>query len=46
MRRSMTAYIRFGLVFEVKDNGYDKATEQPQVKLMLPAEPAPMVSGG
>jgi hypothetical protein len=33
------SYIRFGLVFEVKDNGYADATEQPQVKLMLPPLP-------
>ena len=31
------SYIRFGLVFEVKDNGYNEKTEQPQVKLLLPA---------
>lgn len=29
-------YIRFGLVFEVKDNGYEEAKEQPVVSLTLP----------
>lgn len=29
-------YIRFGLVFEVKDNGYEDAKEQPTVGLTLP----------
>ena len=33
------SYIRFGLVFEVKDNGYADATEQPVVELMLPPLP-------
>lgn len=33
------SYIRFGLVFEVKDNGYAEATEQPTVELILPAVP-------
>ena len=33
------SYIRFGLVFEVKDNGYSEKTEQPQVKLILPQLP-------
>ena len=35
------SYIRYGLVFEVKDNGYADATEQPVVELMLPPLPTP-----
>lgn len=35
------SYIRYGLVFEVKDNNYAKATEQPVVELMLPPLPTP-----
>jgi len=30
------SYIRYGLIFEVKDNGYSEKAEQPQVKLILP----------
>ena len=30
------SYIRYGLIFEVKDNGYSEEAEQPQVKLILP----------
>jgi len=30
------SYIRYGLIFEVKDNGYSDKAEQPQVKLILP----------
>ena len=33
------SYIRYGLVFEVKDNGYADATEQPVVELLLPPLP-------
>ena len=33
------SYIRYGLVFEVKDNGYSEETEQPVVELRLPALP-------
>jgi hypothetical protein len=33
------SYIRFALIFEVKDNGYSEKTEQPQVKLILPQLP-------
>jgi len=39
------SYIRFGLVFEVKDNGYAEATEQPVVKLMLPSLPKATPTG-
>ena len=35
------SYIRYGLVFEVKDNGYAEATEQPVVELLLPPLPTP-----
>jgi len=31
------AYVRVGLVFEVADNGYEDAAEQPTVKLILPS---------
>ena len=30
------SYIRYGLIFEVRDNGYSEEAEQPQVKLILP----------
>lgn len=33
------AYVRLGLVFEVKDNGYEDAAEQPVVNLVLPSVP-------
>ena len=33
------SYIRYGLVFEVKDNDYADSTEQPVVELMLPSLP-------
>ncbi len=33
------SYIRYGLVFEVKDNGYAEAKEQPVVELILPSLP-------
>lgn len=33
------AHIRFGLVFEVADNGYADAAELPAVQLMLPSAP-------
>ena len=33
------SYIRYGLIFEVKDNGYSEEAEQPQVKLILPQTP-------
>lgn len=33
------SYIRYGLIFEVKDNGYNDEAEQPQVKLILPKAP-------
>lgn len=32
-----SAYIRVGLVFEVADNGYEDAAEQPTVQLVLPS---------
>lgn len=35
------SYIRYGLVFEVKDNGYADETEQPVVELLLPPLPTP-----
>lgn len=35
-----SSYIRFGLVFEVKDNDYAEATEQPVVELILPPLPS------
>lgn len=31
------AYVRVGLVFEVVDNDYEKAAEQPVVQLILPS---------
>lgn len=31
------AYVRVGLVFEVADNGYEDAAEQPTVQLVLPS---------
>jgi major membrane immunogen (membrane-anchored lipoprotein) len=31
------AYVQVGLVFEVTDNGYEKAAEQPVVQLSLPS---------
>jgi len=31
------AYVRVGLVFEVADNGYEDAAEQPTVRLLLPS---------
>jgi len=31
------AYVRVGLVFEVTDNNYEKASEQPVVQLSLPS---------
>ncbi len=31
------AYVRLGLVFEVKDNGYTDSAEQPVVQLVLPS---------
>lgn len=33
------SYIRFGLVFEVTDNGYLDAAEQPVIQLLLPLVP-------
>ena len=33
------SYIRYGLIFEVRDNGYSEEAEQPQVKLILPQTP-------
>ena len=33
------SYIRFGLVFEVADNGYMDAAEQPVIQLLLPSVP-------
>jgi hypothetical protein len=38
------SYIRFGLIFEVEDNGYSEEAEQPQVKLILPRMPGQSAS--